>query len=383
MASDKLNINNDTNNSQNITTLENTGTKQSPITYFRNEIIRVKGYKPGFQPKESHAIKLNTNENPYPPSPAVLESLAQMGLDKLRRYPDPLANDFRQAAAKIHGLKPEKIMCFKGSDELLSIAIRAFCNEDRPVAYPVPTYPLYGVLAKLQGCESIEVPFSTNFNLSDELADTNAALTIVCNPNSPTATWIPIETLAELAEKVHGILLIDEAYVDFVEHEALELVNHSPNVIILRSLSKGYSLAGLRFGYAIAHEEIINGFLKIKGSYNVDSVAVTMATAAIRDQAHFKSNVEKVMQERTVLTKQLRQLGFEVSDSYTNFILAEPPVDSAVELKKQLAQRSIYVRHFDAPRLHNKLRITIGTPDKNARLVVALKDILNNEELYE
>ncbi|MHC5061828.1 MAG: histidinol-phosphate transaminase [Planctomycetota bacterium] len=390
MASNKLNINNDTNSSRNITILEKSGIKKSPINYFRDEIIRAEGYKPGFQPKESHAVKLNTNENPYPPSPAVLKSLAQMGADKLRRYPDPLANDFRTAAAEIHGVKPENIMCFKGSDELLSIAIRAFCDRGRPVAYPVPTYSLYGVLAKLQGCANIEVPFDEEFNLSDGLARADAALTIVCNPNSPTATWVPIKTLAQLAEKLTGVLLIDEAYVDFVKHKAVKLVNHYDNVIILRSLSKGYSLAGLRFGYAIAHEEIIEGFLKIKDSYNVDSVAIAIAAAAIRDQAHFESNVKKVMQGRTVLTKQLRQLGFEVSDSYTNFILAEPPVGSAVDLKNELARRSIYVRYFNTPRLRNKLRITIGTADKNARLVTigtadknarlvtALRDILDN-----
>jgi histidinol-phosphate aminotransferase len=365
-------------NSKNIATINYESIRKSPATYFRSEIIRAKGYKPGFQPKQSNAVKLNANENPYPPTPAVIDSLMQMNLEQLRRYPDPLANDFRSVASEIHGINPEKIMCFKGSDEFLSIAMRAFCDKDRPVAYPTPTYPLYGVLAKQYGCESIEVPFAKDFDLPDKLFNSEAALTIVCNPNSPTGSSVPIYRLAQLAEKAAGILLIDEAYVDFTQYNALDMVNHYPNVIVLRSLSKGYSLAGLRFGYAIADEQLIKGLLKLKSSYNVDSVASTIATAAIKDQKHYKSNIQKIISERSALTSQLRKLGFSVNDSFTNFILAQPPFGSAAELTEKLEQQNIYVRHFDVYGLDNKIRISISTPDRNALFLAALKRILRS-----
>ena len=248
------------------------------MSYFRKNIEKMAGYVPGFQPKDTDVVKLNTNENPYPPSPAVLEALAQIGPEQIRRYPDPLGSEFRQAAAEVNGLKPEFIMCCNGGDDLLTIAFRAFCDDKRPVAYPVPTYSLYPVLAKLQGCKAIEVPFDSEFNLPAKLASTGAALTIVCNPNAPSGTLSGIDELTSLAEELKGVLLIDEAYVDFAGKNCVALVENFDNVIILRSMSKGYSLAGLRFGYAIAQPSLIDGLIKVKDSYNVDTIAITAAT---------------------------------------------------------------------------------------------------------
>ena len=162
------------------------------MSYFRQNIEKVKGYEPGFQPKEMEVLKLNTNENPYPPSPAVTEALAEIGSKKLRRYPDPVGNEFREAAADVNGVDPENIMCCNGGDDLLTIAFRAFCDENRPVAYPVPTYSLYPVLAKLQNCSVIEIPFDSEFNLPPKLAKTGAALTIVCNPNAPSGSFVSV-----------------------------------------------------------------------------------------------------------------------------------------------------------------------------------------------
>jgi len=347
------------------------------MTYFRRNIESAKGYEPGFQPKETDIVKLNTNENPYPPSPNVLKALTEIQPEQLRRYPDPIGSAFREAAAEVNGVQPDNIMCCNGGDELLRIAFEAFCDENRPVAYPVPTYSLYPVLAKLQNCKAIEVPFDNEFNLPPKLANTGAALTIVCNPNAPSGTFISVEELASLADELSGVLLIDEAYVDFAESNCTSLVKDFDNVIVLRSMSKGYSLAGLRFGYAIAQPDLIAGLLKIKDSYNVDAVAITLATAAIKDQQYFNENVEKVKAERARLIEQLRSLGFDVPDSFANFVLAKCKNKKAAELYEKLTQRNIYVRYFNYPKLKDKLRITVGTPEQNDLLISALKEILS------
>ncbi|MHC4121789.1 MAG: histidinol-phosphate transaminase [Planctomycetota bacterium] len=345
--------------------------------YFRENIEKAKAYEPGFQPKETDVIKLNTNENAYPPSPAVMEALAQITPEQLRRYPDPEGNAFRQAAAEVNSLDPECIMCCNGGDELLTIAFRAFCDKSRPVAYPVPTYSLYPVLARLQNCRAIEVPFDSEFNLPAKLASTGAALTIICNPNAPTGSFVSIDELASLADDLAGVLLVDEAYVDFAPDNATRLVSEFDNVIVLRSMSKGYGLAGLRFGYAIAPADLMAGLLKVKDSYNIDSVAIALATAAIRDQKYFKENVEKVKAERGRLTDELRALAFEVPRSSANFVLAQSKNRKASEIYDKLIQRNIYVRYFDLPGLNKKLRISVGTKDQNDKLILALREILS------
>jgi len=345
--------------------------------YFRENIEKVKGYEPGFQPKDTDVIKLNTNENPYPPSPAVMKVLAEISAEQLRRYPDPLGNEFRQAAAEANGVQPENIMCCNGGDDLLTIAFRAFCDESRPVAYLVPTYSLYPVLARLQNCNTIEVPFDDEFNLPARLASTSAALTIVCNPNAPSGSFVSVGELASLADELSGILLIDEAYVDFAEANCTELVKDLDNVIILRSMSKGYSLAGIRFGYAIAQPDLIVGLMKVKDSYNVDAVAVAVATAAIKDQKYFSETTEKVKKDRGLLVTQLRDLGFEVPQSCANFVLAQSKNCKASKIYDKLIERRIYVRYFNLPGLNDKLRISVGTGEQNNELILVLKEILS------
>jgi histidinol-phosphate aminotransferase len=346
--------------------------------YFRKNIEKAEGYVPGFQPAGGDVIKLNTNENPYPASPKVLEAIRGISAEQLRRYPGPLGDEFRREAGEMLGLRPDNIICTNGGDELLTICLRAFCDEGRPVAYPVPTYSLYPVLAGLQNCRCIEIDFDAEFRLPESLAETDAALTIVCNPNAPTATFIEPEQLRSLAKKLSGksILLIDEAYVDFSEANCVRLAGDFDNVIILRSMSKGYSLAGLRFGYGIACEQLIAGLMKVKDSYNVDAVSVAAAAAAIKDQDYFKKNVEKVKAERTRLTKELRELGFSIKDSQTNFVLAQCAGCNTSEVYEKLAQSNIYVRYFNLPDLGDKLRITVGTKQQNNKLIAALKQIM-------
>jgi histidinol-phosphate aminotransferase len=345
--------------------------------YFRRNIEEVKGYQPGFQPKETDVLKLNTNENPYPPSPQVMKVLSGMNAEQLRRYPDPIGDEFRQAAAQVNGVRPENIMCCNGGDDLLTIAFRAFCDENLPVAYPVPTYSLYPVLAKLQNCGAVEVPFDGEFNLPVKLTKTNAALTIVCNPNAPSGSFVSVGELASLADELSGILLIDEAYVDFTDENCAALVKDFDNVIVLRSMSKGYCLAGMRFGYAIAPPDLAAGLMKVKDSYNVDVVAIALATAAIKDQEYFREITEKIKKDRDILVAQLRALKFKVPDSFANFVLAESKNCEASVVYEKLKQRSIYIRYFDLPGLNNKLRITVGTSEQNDRLILALKEILS------
>jgi histidinol-phosphate aminotransferase len=344
---------------------------------FRENIEKAKGYEPGFQPSQAEVLKLNTNENPYPPSPQVMKALAEIDAEQLRRYPDPIGNEFRQAAAEVNGVRHENIMCCNGGDDLLTIAFRAFCDEDRPVAYPVPTYSLYPVLARLQDCKAIEVPFDSEFNLPVKLTKTNAALTIVCNPNAPSGSFVSVGELASLADELSGVLLIDEAYVDFAAENCAALVEDFDNVIILRSMSKGYCLAGMRFGYAIAQGDLIAGLMKVKDSYNVNVVAIAVATAAIKDQKYFRQTTEKVKKDRDLLVAQLCALKFKVPDSYANFVLAEGKNCKASEIYDRLVQRNIYVRYFDLPGLSNKLRITVGTSEQNDKLILALKEILS------
>ncbi len=328
------------------------------------------------QPKQADIIKLNTNENPYPPSPQALKVLSQIGAEQLRRYPDPLGDQFRRAAAEVNGVRPENIMCCNGGDDLLSIAFRAFCDENRSAAYPVPTYSLYPVLAKLQNCQAIEIPFDGEFNLPVKLTKTKAALTIVCNPNAPSGSFVSVGELASLADELSGVLLVDEAYVDFAQENCAGLVKDLDNIVVLRSMSKGYGLAGMRFGYAIAPAELIAGLMKVKDSYNVDAVAIAVATAAIKDREYFKQTTEKVKKARELLVEQLRVLDFIVPRSQANFILAECRKYPARDIYQKLVQRNIYVRYFDLPGIDNRLRITVGTSEQNDKVILALKEIL-------
>ena len=352
------------------------------MSYFRKNIDKISGYTPGFQPDEMDVIKLNTNENPYPPSPRVMEAISKIQGEQLRMYPRPFLGDtFRNIAAKVLDVEPDNIICTNGGDDLLTIAIRSFCDQNRPIAYPGPTYSLYPVLSDIQNCPAaIEIPYGEQYSLpADELSKTGATLTIVCNPNAPTSSFVAPAELKQLADNLKGksILLIDEAYVDFAEDNCIDLIRTCENVIILRSMSKGYSLAGLRFGFGIAPKPIIEGLRKVKDSYNVDAIAIAAAAAAIQDQKYFKANVEKVKAQRQYLTTELRTLGFNVPQSQTNFLMAQCVRFDAEEIFAALSKRNIFVRYFKLEGLTDKLRITVGTEEQNNKLISALKEILS------
>ena len=344
------------------------------MSYFRPAIATMQGYTPGEQPKPgTRIIKLNTNENPYPPSPRALEVLHNLDSEWLRRYPDPYAKDFCQAVSVALDVPADWIIVTNGSDDLLNILIRACAEGKRKVVYPMPSYVLYRTLAALQPAEVVEVPYPQSYRLPvDELFAADGAVTLIATPNSPSGHIVPLDDLRELASRVSGVLAIDEAYVDFADYSALSLAREFDNVIILRTLSKGYSLAGLRLGFGVANPKLISGLFKVKDSYNVDALAILVGTAAIKDQDYKNACAERVKRSRSKLATDLRQVGFQVRDSQGNFLLVTPPNNRATAIYQSLKQHNILVRYFNLPGLDDKLRITVGTEEQNQKLLQAI-----------
>lgn len=347
------------------------------MTYFRNNIKAMSGYVPGEQPPpDVKVIKLNTNENPYPPSSAALKVLREMHGELLRRYPDPMAGSFRKAASEVLGVPADWILVGNGSDDLLTAIFRACTEPGKRVVSPIPTYVLYRTLAQIQDVEFVEIPYPDDYSLPlKSLIAASGDVTIVASPNSPSGTVVSIELLDNLAREVPGILVIDEAYVDFANSNALELAKKYSNIIILRTLSKGYSLAGLRLGFGVANPGLLEGLIKVKDSYNVDAIACKVGAAAIADQPHQIANSQKIKASRAILANNLLKLGFKILPSQANFLLAKPPEDNAEYLYQALKQRGIFVRYFKQPKLEDKLRITVGTDEQNQILIQALSEL--------
>ena len=349
--------------------------------YFRLDVDAMTGYIPGEQPPPgTPIIKLNTNENPYPPSPQAIAALRECDAEWLRRYPDPFAKEFCQAVSEALDVPADWIIVGNGSDELLNLLVRACADRDRPIAYPTPTYVLYRTVAAMQPCPTIEIAYPANNKLPiDELIAANAAVTFLATPNSPTGHQIPLDDLRAIAQGVSGVVAIDEAYVDFGEGSGLPLLKEFKNVILLRTLSKGYGLAGLRMGFGIAHPELLSGLFKIKDSYNIDAIATRVGAAAMRDQPYKNECVARVKRSRKLLSDQLANLGFTVpKDPRGNFLLVTPPVGdrTANMLQGELKKRNLLVRYFREPGLEDKLRITVGTEEQNQTLISQLVELL-------
>ncbi|MBD6617865.1 histidinol-phosphate transaminase [Komarekiella sp. 'clone 1'] len=345
--------------------------------YFRSNVDAMASYVPGEQPQRgTQFIKLNSNENPYPPSPAALAVLQNIDGEWLRRYPEPFGGEFRQAVSQVLGVPSDWIIVGNGSDELLSVVIRACVEPGRRVVYPMPTYVLYRTLVQIQNADITEVVYSEDYSLPlKELIAANGSVTFIASPNSPSGHIVPIEDLRKLASQLSGVLVIDEAYVDFAEENALALVKEYENVIVIRTLSKGYSLAGLRLGFGVANPKLLHGLFKVKDSYNIDAIACAVGTAAITDQAYKNACVAKIKASRIQLATDLKQLGFRVWDSQTNFLLVQPPQGNAEYLYQKLKEQRILIRYFKQPGLDDKLRITIGTEEQNQTLVKALSNL--------
>lgn len=345
--------------------------------HIRPAIRKMAGYVPGEQPRDGGFIKLNTNENPYPPSPHVAEAIRNALADGecLRKYPDPVATLFRQAAAKTFSVDPDGILVGNGSDDILTIITRAFVPEGGLVVSPSPSYLLYQTLAEIQGARFQTVPFTTDWTLPDPWPIKDAHLTFVANPNSPSGTMLRVDALRRLASQTPRPFVVDEAYVDFADFHALELAR-LPNVVVTRSLSKSYGLAGLRLGFAVAQPEVVREFFKVKDSYNCDALSLIGGTAALEDQDYFRATRDKVRATRARLERTLRELGFEVCPSQTNFVWCRrtsPPVRTLFE---QLKSKRVLVRHMVYEGYGEGLRISVGTDAEIDRLIEELKKLV-------
>ena len=347
------------------------------MRYFREHIARMQGYVPGEQPKKEEGyIKLNTNENPYPPSPKVIQALHTACTGDLRLYPDPMADQVRDKAAAVFGVRREQVLVGNGSDELLSMAIRSFAGEREQVVYPHPTYTLYETLIRIQNARPVTVDFPDDYSLPGGMAVEGARVTLLSNPNSPSGTMIPVEKVAYLAGKVDGVLIADEAYVDFADEHSLPLIDTYDNLIVLRSFSKSFSLAGMRMGISFADESLIEGMAKVKDSYNVNRLSIVAAEAALDDMAYMRAHAERIKATRTRLIEALRDLGFYVYPSQANFVLAKIKKPRASELYQELRRRKILVRYFPQRRLEDCLRITVGTKEEIDQLLSELGKIV-------
>jgi len=339
----------------------------------RPVVERMHGYVPGEQPRGGTVVKLNTNENPYPPAPGVIAAVAACAAADLRLYPDPMATALREAAARRYGVASEQVLVGNGSDDLLTMLMRTFVGPDDVVVYPEPTYSLYDTLVTIQEGRSLTIPFPADFALPAALADADGRVLIICNPNSPSGTFTPLDVIEDLARGREWIVVVDEAYVDFAPATALPLVARYDNVLVLRSFSKSFSLAGMRIGLAFGHPEILAELAKVKDSYNVSRVAIAAGVAALEDYTWMEQNVSRIVASRARLSEELRAVGYDVLPSAANFVLARRPGEDQGAVQAALRERGVLVRHFATPRLGDALRISVGTDEEIDRLLAELR----------
>ncbi len=355
-------------------------------------------YVPGEQPKIKGLIKLNTNENPYPPSPKVLRAVKAAVDGRLRLYPNPTAEKLRAKLAKLHGCAPENILVGNGSDEVLALAVRGFVEAKSPeseswkleagdlsrttVQYFTPSYSLYPVLADIHGAAKNPVALNADFSLPSVKAlrqngqwNFNAALTLVTTPNAPGGRGYPTSELEKLCHAQNGVVVLDEAYVDFANENALALALKLPHVLVARTFSKSYSLCFQRVGYFVGHAELIAALDKIRDSYNVNGLGQIAAEATLDDLKYYRTNFKKIIATRDSLARELTRLGFRVLPSQTNFLLVRPPLFPAPAWLEKLRAKRILVRWFSTPAVKDYLRITIGTAAEARALVAAVKII--------
>jgi histidinol-phosphate aminotransferase len=348
--------------------------------YWSPVVHRLSPYVPGEQPKIKNLVKLNTNENPYGPSPRALAAIAAEVNDGLRLYPDPTSLQLRQALAGYHGFDTAQVFVGNGSDEVLAHIFHGLFQQQAPLLFPDITYSFYPVYCGLYGIDYATVPLGEKFEL--KVADyvrPNGGI-IFPNPNAPTGRLLALADIDWLlARNTDSVVVVDEAYVDFGGESAVALVNRYPNLLVTQTLSKSRSLAGLRVGFALGHADLIQALERVKDSFNsypLDRLAIAGATAAIEDREHFERTRQAVIAGREELVRGLSELGFTLPPSAANFVFATHPRHDAAELAAQLRARGIIVRHFRLPRIEQYLRITIGRPEENGALLEALRQIV-------
>lgn len=354
------------------------------MRFWSPEVRELEPYVPGEQPKIQNLLKLNTNENPYPPSPKVVEAVQAVlheQADVLRLYPDPDATVLKQAIAKQQNIDVSQVFVGNGSDEVLAHIFKAFFLQDEPILYPDITYSFYPVYSQFFGTKTKEIPLNENFEIDvRDYTQPNGGV-IITNPNAPTSIAL---SLAEIEQVLQAnpdrVVVIDEAYVDFGAESAVSLINRYENLVVCQTTSKSRSLAGLRVGFAIAQSHLIAALEAVKNSFNsypIDRFAIAAAVASLEDQAYFEEQCQKVITSREKLVRDLTELGFNVLPSKANFIFATHSQHDAGQLAQKLREQGIIVRYFNKPRINQFLRITVGTDEQNARLVQTLKqDIL-------
>lgn len=337
-------------------------------------------YVPGEQPKDKTYIKLNTNENPYPPSPRVIEAIAGANNADLRLYPDPTCESLVQATANYYGLPAAQVFVGNGSDEILAFAFAAFFDPAKKILFPDITYSFYKVYAKLYGLSTELIPLDEQFNVPVDAFHPDNGGVIIPNPNAPTAQLLSIGQIRMLlAGQPNQVVIIDEAYIDFGGQSAIELIQDFPNLLVVQTLSKSRSLAGLRVGFAFGSEELIEGLNRIKNSFNsytIDRLALAGAVAALEDDAYFRDTAARVIETRERVTKQLLELGFKVTDSKANFVFISHTEIAAKVLFQQLREKGVLVRYFDQARIDQYLRVSIGTDEEMDAFVAALQEII-------
>ena len=348
------------------------------MSYFRKNIVAMQGYVPGEQPQQHDIIKLNTNENPYPCSPKVRAAIGRAIQIGLQRYPDPVAADFCAQAAALHGVPTDWILCGNGSDEILTILTRAMVEPGEAIRFAQPTYTLYTTLAEIQGATCDIVRYQDDWSLGPDFTkpSDNLRLAFLANPNSPSGTIVPPAEVAQIADALPCPLLVDEAYADFADTNCMDLVATNEKIMVSRSFSKAYSLAGLRFGYLVAQPQIIQELSKVKDSYNCDSLSIAGATAAIGDRDWFDRMRTSILATRSRLLSELRNLGFECVDSQANFVWCQHPEQDSEQLFQQLKNAGIFVRYMNYPNWGAGLRITVGTDEQIDALLAKLTELL-------
>ncbi|AET88083.1 histidinol-phosphate aminotransferase [Burkholderia sp. YI23] len=354
------------------------------MSRFWSEIVHgLTPYVPGEQPALAHPVKLNTNENPYPPSPRAVEAIRrELGEDgaSLRKYPDPTAHALREAVAKHHGVRVDQVFAGNGSDEVLAHTFAALLKHDRPIRFPDITYSFYPVYAQLYGVEYETVPLNSDFAIDVDDYRAPSGGVLLPNPNAPTGRALPLSEIEVLLKaNPDAPVIVDEAYVDFGAESAVNLIDTYPNLLVVQTTSKARSLAGMRVGFAFGDAALIEALTRVKDSFNsypLDRLAQAAALASYEDDAWFEQSCAKVVASREKLTAQLQTLGFDVVPSAANFVFAKHPAHDAATLAAALKAKEIFVRHFKLPRIDQHLRISIGTPDECDALVTALGEIL-------
>ncbi|MBU0650679.1 histidinol-phosphate transaminase [bacterium] len=345
----------------------------------RENIQSMVGYVPGEQPQDGVYIKLNTNENPYPPSPKIKEFLINnFDYEKLRLYPDPVFFSLRKKISEVYSINKENIFVGNGSDEVLTVITRCFVDSNDIIALPYPSYSLYEVLSAIQGCKNIKINFDENYDLSvEEVVSSKAKIFFIANPNSPSGTVLKKEKIEEIIKKFDGIVVVDEAYADFADYSCSSLVNKYNNLIVTRTLSKSFSLAGIRIGYAFASKKIIDAMFKVKDSYNINMLSQKIAEMAFDDMLYMKTNTEEIKKTRIFTVDGLKSMGFKIFPSQANFLFASHDIINGDLLYKILKDKGFLVRYFDDKRLRHGIRITIGKKEDMEGFLNVTREIIN------